>query len=80
MIRDKRRVIKLGRSKGITLPHELDIGSEVTIVADGIGLIDFRGDFSERELLEFYEDYIEPLFTRWLLKKRGGKNEIRCSQ
>lgn len=74
-IKARRANMKVGpHSRGMIIPAQLEIGKTSTIVADRLLLADIRGEISENDLLEFYEEHIEPRFWEWYNKKR----RFRC--
>lgn len=75
MIKDKRKNIKIGDSIGITLPANLSIGEYSTLAGDRLILIDPRAEFTEQELLEFMEKYVEPHFWEWKKNKQNNKKK-----
>jgi hypothetical protein len=57
-------------SRALILPANLKIGKYSTLAADRLILVDPRGEISEDDLLEFLEEFVEPQFWAWYLKKR----------
>lgn len=74
MLKDKRKIIKIGGSKAITLPPIVQ-GEFVSIAANRLMLVDPRGQIPEDVLLEFLEAYVEPAFWIWLKKKLSQKTQ-----
>jgi antitoxin component of MazEF toxin-antitoxin module len=70
-VQKRRKVIKLGNSRVISLPSQLEIGEYVTLAGNRILIVDPRGKISSEALLEFLEDKVEPLFWKWL-EERGS--------
>jgi antitoxin component of MazEF toxin-antitoxin module len=73
-LKDKRKIIRVGNSEAVTLPSNLVKGGEASIAANRLVIMDPRGEISEDDLLEFLEIHIEPVFWKWL-RKRRVKNE-----
>jgi len=70
-IKDRRSNIKHGRySTALILPANIEKGTESTLAANRLVLVDPRGEISERDLLEFLETYIEPNFWPWIAEKK----------
>lgn len=75
-IKDRRSNIKHGRySTALILPANIEKGSESTIAANRLLLVDPRGLIPERDLLQFLEKYIEPQFWPWLKEKQASRGE-----
>jgi hypothetical protein len=73
----RRRNQRVGKySIAVVIPRPIPAGKESTIAVGRLLLADPRGEISERDLLEFMEQHLEPTFWRWLdeRKLRGEKN------
>lgn len=62
-------------SRALIIPSQLKIGSRSSIVADRLLLADVRGEISPEDLLDFFENYIEPQFWVWHQKRVDAKNQ-----
>ena len=73
----RRKNRRIGPSSDfLNIPKPIEVGVESTIAANRLILADPRGEISERDLLEFLEDHIEPAFWKWWeARKRGPKHE-----
>ncbi len=70
----KRSNVKHGRySTALVLPANIEKGSESTLAANRLILVDPRGEISGQDLLEFLETYIEPSFWSWIREKEIQK-------
>lgn len=70
-LKDRRSNIKQGKySSVLVLPAPIEKGSESTLAANRLMLVDPRGEIPEGDLLEFLETYIEPNFWPWIQEKR----------
>jgi len=78
-LKDKRTILKLGvYSHAVIIPSKLKVGTEATLAANRLIILDPRGEISEDDLLEFLETYIEPKFWPWFMKKKEThRNEQR---
>lgn len=73
----RRQNRRIGRSSDyLNIPKPIKVGKASTIAANRLILADPRGEIPERELLEFMEEQIEPVFWEWYKnwKNAGGKN------
>ena len=52
--------MKIGDSKGITLPALLTFGKTATLAANRIVVLDPRGEIPEDQLLKLLEEQIDP--------------------
>ena len=70
----RRSNVKHGKySTALVLPANIEKGSESTLAANRLMLLDPRGEISARDLLEFLEKYIEPNFWPWVREKEIQK-------
>ena len=67
----KRKLINLGSSHGVTIPHWLPMGTEATMAGNSLILLDPTGKLSPEKLLKIYEENVEPLLL--LLEGDNGK-------
>jgi hypothetical protein len=71
VMKGRRSNIKWGiYSTAFVLPANLEKGSQSTLAANRLLLVDPRGEISENDLLEFLEKFIEPEFWPWLKEKQ----------
>jgi hypothetical protein len=72
-LKARRSIHPHGRySRALILPAGLKVGREATLAAGRLILVDPRGEVSEDDLLEFLEEYVEPSFWAWFLRRRRG--------
>ncbi|HYS99565.1 MAG TPA: hypothetical protein VEO20_02765 [Thermoplasmata archaeon] len=72
MLKSRRKVMQHGGSAVISIPGILEraeVGSDATMAADRVMLVDPRGIINESDLLEFLEAEIEPKLWVWIAKK-----------
>jgi len=70
----KRKNRRIGRSSNfMNIPKPIIAGEESTIAGNRLILADPRGEISEDDLLEFFEDHVEPEFWRWWKKKQVSR-------
>lgn len=75
-LKDRRANIKHGQySRALVLPAKIKKGTESTLAANRLILVDPRGEISEDDLLEFLERFVEPQFWGWVKEKEAPKNE-----
>lgn len=48
------------------------MGVESTIAANRLFLADPRGEIPERDLLDFFENHVEPIFWDWWHKRQSA--------
>ena len=71
-IADRRKIHRTGNyTRAVSLPASLRMGSEASIAANRLVLLDPRGEIPEDDLLDFLEEEIEPRLWPWLEKLRG---------
>lgn len=73
MLKDRRKIVAIGGSLAITIPSTLEkgkAGTDATLAANRVMLVDPRGLISEDDLFEFLERVIEPRIWSWLEAKR----------
>ncbi|MFC1910991.1 hypothetical protein ACFLXC_06965 [Chloroflexota bacterium] len=73
MIISRRRNYQLGGSKAITYPGDVVVGEEATIAGNRLLLIDPKGEIDEKDLADFLETHIEPLFEKWWREKQAAR-------
>jgi len=68
----KRKNVPVGRSsKAMILPSVIEIGPESTIAGNRLILSDPRGEISPEDLLEFFEEHVEPRFWQWMQERKA---------
>jgi hypothetical protein len=72
-MKDRRKIIRVGSSKAITIPSDVVKGEEASIALDRLMIVDLKGEISEDDLLDFLETHIEPVFWEWLRNKKKVK-------
>lgn len=77
MIRDKRKNLNIGGSKGITYPHVISTGENSTLAGNRLLLIDPQGKIPPEILLKFHVERIEPFIQELLrqTEKEASKDE-----
>ncbi len=58
MIKDTRKNITIGGSRGITYPHVIAIGKNSTLAGNRLLLIDPQGKVPPEVILRFHEQYV----------------------
>ena len=62
----RRKNRRIGQSSDfLNIPKPIVVGEESTIAANRLILADPRGEYHERDLLEFLENCLEPAFWEW---------------
>jgi len=77
----RRKNVDVGKtSKAMILPALLEIKDESTMAGNRLVLSDPRGEVPEKDLLEFYEKYVEPKFWAWYqqLRLKHKEAEYGC--
>jgi hypothetical protein len=74
-----RRPFKIGGSKGITIPQEMDVGEEAVSVAanDRLLLADTKGEVPPEKLYQFFLTYVQPSFNSWWEKEKEHATDIQ---
>lgn len=68
MIKDTRKNITVGGSKGITYPYVIAVGKSSTLAGNRLLLVDPQGKIPPEVLLKFHEQRVEP-YIQELLKE-----------
>jgi len=69
VLKTRRKVIAIGTSHALTIPSQLERGSEVTLAADRVMLVDPQGEIAEDDLMGLLQLIEEDLYE--MLRKRG---------
>jgi hypothetical protein len=69
----RRRNYQLGGSRAVTYPGDIIVAEEATIAGNRLLLIDPRGEIDEKDLAEFMEKHVEPVFWKWWRVKEAAK-------
>lgn len=57
----------------MNIPKPIAVGEESTMAGNRLILADPRGEISEEDLLEFLENYMEPIFWKWREQKQATR-------